>query len=412
MIHGLTTVDCGLWTVDCGPQLFAAAGFFNTMFDPNVWARVPFHFWSLAFFVFGCNIGSFLNVCIHRMPLGLSIASPPSHCPHCKYSIPWYLNIPLVTWLWLGGKCKNCGAPISGRYFLVEFLTGVIFLACWNLVGRQSAVLALVDCLFLAGLIVATFIDFEHFIIPDEITIGGIFVGLAISILFPVVHGNGNALSELLKDRFDITVTSTRLLAGLESLLGIAVGAGLIYAIVRLGKLLFGRQTIEIAESEKIVFSETGIYLGGKEIPYDELFYRRSDMVTLQAQTLELADRCYRDVQVQLTPQKLRIGDEEFDPEQVPHMEAASKEVVLPREAMGFGDVKFMAAIGAFLGWQAVVFSLMVSSVIGSVVGLLLILFRKREWSARLPYGPYIALAAAIWIFGGKHLFEMWFASK
>ncbi len=296
MIHGLTTVDCGLWAVDYGPQLFASAGFFNNMFDPNIWSRVPFHFWSLAFFVFGCNIGSFLNVCIHRMPLGLSVASPPSHCPHCKYSIPWYLNIPLVTWLWLGGKCRNCGAPISGRYFLVEFLTGVIFLACWNVEGHQSAILALVYCLFLAGLIVATFIDFEHFIIPDEITIGGMFVGLAISILFPVVHGDGNSLSELLRDRFDINVTNPRLLSGLESLLGIAVGAGLIYAIVRLGKLLFGRQTIEIAESEKIVFSETSIFLGGEEIPYDELFYRRSDMVTLQAQTLELADRCYRDV--------------------------------------------------------------------------------------------------------------------
>jgi leader peptidase (prepilin peptidase)/N-methyltransferase len=79
---------------------------------------------------------------------------------------------------------------------------------------------------------------------------------------------------------------------------------------------------------------------------------------------------------------------------------------------MGFGDVKFMGAIGAFLGWQAVIFSLMVSSVIGSVVGIALIVMRKREWSSRLPYGPYIALAATIWIFGGKHLFEMLFQPK
>ena len=87
------------------------------MFDADTWARVPFHFWSLAFFMFGCIVGSFLNVCIHRMPRGESIVSPPSHCPHCNYSIPWYLNIPLVTWLWLGGKCRNCGAPIAVRYF-------------------------------------------------------------------------------------------------------------------------------------------------------------------------------------------------------------------------------------------------------------------------------------------------------
>jgi len=384
----------------------------KSIFDPEVWSRVPFHFWSVAFFVFGCNIGSFLNVCIHRMPLGQSIASPPSHCPHCKYSIPWYLNIPLVTWLYLGGKCKNCGAPISGRYFLVEFMTGLIFLACWNAFGRQSAILALIYCLFLAGLIVATFIDFEHFIIPDEITIGGMVVGLVISILFPVLHQNGNWLSEFLKDRFEINITSPRLLSGVESLLGMALGGGLIYAIVRLGKLLFGRQRIEIPESASIVFSETGVHLGGEEIPYEELFYRRTDVITLQARTVELADRCYRDVQVRLTPQKLRIGEDEFDPEQVPHMEAASSEVVLPREAMGFGDVKFMGAIGAFLGGQSVIFSLMVSSIVGSVVGLTLILIRKREWSQRLPYGPYIAIAAAFWVFGGKHLFDMWFAPR
>ena len=412
MIHGLSTVDCGLWTVDFGPRLFASGGVFGNMFDREVWSRVPFHFWSLVFFVFGCNIGSFLNVCIHRMPLGQSIASPPSHCPHCKYSIPWYLNIPLVTWLYLGGKCKNCGAPISGRYFLVEFMTGLIFLACWNVFGRQSAILALIYCLFLAGLIVATFIDFEHFIIPDEITIGGMVVGLVISILFPLLHDNGSWSGARLNDWLGINVASTRLLSGAESLLGMALGGGLIYAIVRMGKLLFGRQRIEIPESVNIVFSETGVYLGDKEIPYEELFYRRTDVITLQARTVELADRCYRNVQVRLTPQKLRIGEDEFDPEQVPHLEAASSEVVLPREAMGFGDVKFMAAIGAFLGWQSVIFSLMVSSVVGSAVGLTLILIRKREWSQRLPYGPYIAIAAAFWIFGGKHLFEMWLTPR
>jgi leader peptidase (prepilin peptidase)/N-methyltransferase len=109
------------------------------IFDPELWARVPFHFWSLVFFALGCCVGSFLNVCIYRMPLGMSIFTPPSHCPHCKYSIPWYLNMPLATWLWLGGKCRNCAAPISPRYFFVELLTGVAFLACWLVFGGQSA---------------------------------------------------------------------------------------------------------------------------------------------------------------------------------------------------------------------------------------------------------------------------------
>src|SRR5262249_3104067 len=143
MTHELATVDCGLWTVDFRHAMFGDSGLVGNTFDPHIWSSLPFHFWSVVFFVFGCNIGSFLNVCIHRLPLGQSIVSPPSHCPHCKYSIPWYLNIPLVTWLYLRGKCRNCGAPISIRYFLVELLTGITFLVCWNVFGRQSALLAL-----------------------------------------------------------------------------------------------------------------------------------------------------------------------------------------------------------------------------------------------------------------------------
>src|SRR6187549_3272071 len=136
------------------------------MFDAEIWAKVPFHFWTLVLFILGCIVGSFLNVFIYRMPLGRSVISPPSHCPHCNYSIPFYLNIPLVTWLMLRGKCKNCGAPISVRYFLVELLTGLMFLSCWVLYGRQSPFVALVLCLVMAGLIAATFIDLAHFIIP------------------------------------------------------------------------------------------------------------------------------------------------------------------------------------------------------------------------------------------------------
>src|SRR5450755_4335972 len=165
----------------------------NAIFDAGYWAAVPFHFWSLVFFVLGCIVGSFLNVCIHRLPLGLSIVTPSSHCPHCKYSIPWYLNIPLVTWLALGGRCKNCGAPISPRYFIVELLTGVAFLGCWLAFGDPhhplpTLALALVYAIFLAGLICATFIDFEHFIIPDEITLGGIVVGFGLSLVLPALH--------------------------------------------------------------------------------------------------------------------------------------------------------------------------------------------------------------------------------
>jgi leader peptidase (prepilin peptidase)/N-methyltransferase len=194
-----------------------------------------------------------------------------------------------------------------------------------------------------------------------------------------------------------------------QSLLGIAVGAGLIYFILRMGKLLFGRQRLALPADTKVVFTETSLHLPDREITYEELFYRKSDVIAVHAHTVELADRCYKDVLVRLSPESLQIGDDKMNPEDVPHLEAVSAEIVLPREAMGFGDVKFMAAIGAFLGWQAVIFSLMLSSIIGALAGIALIVAGRREWSSRLPYGPYIALAAVIWIFGGRDWFNALF---
>ncbi|MEP6663478.1 MAG: prepilin peptidase [Verrucomicrobiota bacterium] len=361
------------------------------MFDSEIWARVPFHFWSVVFFSLGCIVGSFLNVCIHRMPLNESIVSPPSHCPYCKYSIPWFLNVPLFTWLYLRGKCANCGAPISIRYFLVELLTGIAFLFSWLCFGSQSALWALAICVILAGLIVATFIDFEHFIIPDEITIGGMAAGFLCSFFVPQLHG---------------AVSVTKSLG--QSILGIVIGGGLIYGILRGGKLLFGRQKIVLARESTIVFTETYLKLPEQEMAYDELFYRNSDVIYFEAKRLEMVDRCYAEVSVRLTPLVLQIGEEKFKTEETPHIESITSEITLPREAMGFGDVKFMAAIGAFLGWPAVMFALMVSSIIGGTVGLGLIVARRHEWSSRLPYGPYIALAATIWIFSGAGVQGWW----
>lgn len=367
---------------------------FEPIFDREVWARVPFEFWAAVMFVFGSMVGSFLNVCIYRMPLGLSVVSPPSHCPHCKYSIPWFLNVPLFTWLSLGGKCKNCRAPISPRYFLVELLTGITFLGCWVRFGHTSTWIALVMALFLAGLITATFIDFEHYIIPDEITIGGMAVGVLISTLLPSLHG--------------VSLFTEGLI---QSIVGLAVGGGIVYAILRAGKLLFGRHRIALPERTRVVFTESALHLPDQEIPYEEIFYRRSDAVLIQAEQVELIDRCYRDVPVRLAllAKQLHIGDEKLDPESCQHLEVVTSELVLPREAMGLGDVKFMAAIGAFLGWQATIFALMVSSMIGAAVGIGLIVIGKREWSSRLPYGPYIAAAAAIWVFGGKAILDHFF---
>jgi leader peptidase (prepilin peptidase)/N-methyltransferase len=202
-----------------------------------------------------------------------------------------------------------------------------------------------------------------------------------------------------------------------RSFIGAIVGAAVIYAILRLGKLLFGRQRVKWPRDSKIIFTDTSVHLPDKEIPYDELFYRRSDMIVLHARTVELVDRGYQNVVMRLALRSglLEIDQDNFEteklnPEEIHHLEAVGTEIVLPREAMGLGDVKFMGAIGAFIGWQGVMFSLMVSSMIGATVGVTLIAMRRREWSSRMPYGPYIALAATIWIFGGKRFFHALFA--
>jgi len=366
----------------------------SAIFEPENW-MLPFHFWSVVMFVLGTMVGSFLNVCIYRMPQGLSIVHPPSHCPHCGYAIPWYLNVPLITWIWLRGRCANCRAPITVRYFMVELLTGVLFLLSWVVMGRESVGVALVYCLVLSGFVVATFIDFEHFIIPDEITIGGIIVGFLCSFAVPAIQDQELAVNALK-----------------ESAIGMAVGGGVLYAVLRGGKLLFGRKQVSLPPDSRVVFTETSLVLPDEEIPYEDLFYRDSDVIQLEAKRLELSDRCRWSVPVRLQPKKLLIGEEALDPEQVHHMEVLTDKIVLPREAMGFGDVKFMAAIGAFFGWSAVAFSLLVSSLIGGTVGVILILLKQREWSSRIPYGPYIVAAVVIWMFGGDRFMEWWLSGR
>ena len=290
--------------------------------------------------------------------------------------------MPLITWLVLRGKCAQCKAPISFRYFALELITGLIFMATWLTIGPDSTGLAIAYATILSGFLVATLIDFEHFIIPDQITLGGIGTGLIFSLAVPGLH--------LANDR----ATSME-----RSAAGAIAGLLLVYAIVRLGKLMFGKMHIQLPESARLIFTETDLILPDESVPYEELFYRKSDSIRFHADRLELVDRCYAGVQVQLSPKQLIVDQESFDPEAVKHMEAICHSITLPREAMGLGDVKFMGAIGAFLGWQSTVFSLMVSSMIGAAIGVGLILIGRREWSSRLPYGPYIALAAVIWMF-------------
>lgn len=244
-------------------------------------------------FVFGAIIGSFLNVCIHRMPRDESLIFPASHCPACSGPIAPFDNIPIISYLTLRGKCRHCHQPISWRYPLVELLNGLgyVFLLWKFGLTAQTGVYAFL----FSALLVVTFIDLDHQIIPNEITLPGIVVGvLASAWILP---------------------------QGLwDSLIGFLLGGGLFYLIA-------------------------------------EVSFR-----------------------------------------------------VLKQEGMGGGDIKLIAMIGAFLGWQSVLVTIFIGAFVGSVVGLFLILVKGRGRRVPIPFGPFLTLGAVTSMFWG-HEILIWYLS-
>jgi len=247
----------------------------------------PYLIYSLFALVTGMVVGSFLNVCICRMPKDESVVFPPSHCPQCDYQIRWYDNIPLISYLLLRGKCRGCGMHISIQYPLVELLNGLLTLALFLRFGPTLVFLALF--LFCSALVVITFIDLEHQIIPDEISLSGIIIGFIFSFF---LQGH----------------------SWLNSLLGILLGGGSLLLVA------YGYQ-----------------WLTGKE-------------------------------------------------------------------GMGGGDIKLLAMMGAFLGWKSIPFIIFASSLIGSVVGITIMLVQKKDSKLAIPFGPYLAFGAVLYIFYGRQI--------
>lgn len=182
----------------------------------------PWFFAGLAA-IFGAMTGSFLNVCIYRIPAERSIIFPGSTCA-CGRPIPFYHNIPILTWILLRGKASCCGAPFSLRYPLIELLTAVLFFWAWSV---HPPVVALMGMLFISFLICATFIDLDHMIIPDRFSIGGMVLGVVVSIAFPALH------------QIEGLPVVSNIQSGVTSMIGALVGAGLIYWIAVLGEIVF-----------------------------------------------------------------------------------------------------------------------------------------------------------------------------
>ncbi|MEM9481080.1 MAG: prepilin peptidase [Verrucomicrobiota bacterium] len=361
-------------------------------------------FLTLLVTALGATVGSFLNVCIHRMPRGLSVNKPRrSFCPTCNYQIPFHHNIPLASWLLLRGKCAECGSKISIRYWLVELLTAITFLWVWRWIGEHSEwQLAIVYWIFLSMLIVATFVDFEHFIIPDEVTKGGVVVGLLCAILVPSL--------------FESYGIENRWHALGWSAFGAALGFFSLWAITALGNLAFGKKTekIEGNEAWKIVEGEDDanptIHMGSREFPMDDIFFVGPERVTLECSECSINDEELGAGTVVIRWDRVLHNSAETMFESIKKISGRATSMVISRQSMGFGDVKFLAMIGAFLGWKGVVSAIFVGSVAGTLVAVPLRLIGRQDWSAKIPFGPYLALGAIVWLFGGEEILR-WYTT-
>jgi leader peptidase (prepilin peptidase) / N-methyltransferase len=349
----------------------------------------PWFFYS-AVFLFGAIVGSFLNVCIHRMPRGHSLIRPGSHCYACEKPIPWHHNIPLLSFLILRGKCHSCGAPFSIRYWLVELFTGALLVLVWWQFPIPEAICYSV---FTCGLIVASFIDFEHLIIPDEITWGGVLVGVICSGIVPALQD-----------------VESRFTAALWSLGGAATGFFVLWAVVELGKYFLGVKKAELSKPTEIRMDEEGILMEGERDRWEDVFTRDSDVLWFQGTNVRLGEKSWEEeVRVEVRLDGIKIGGEIFPSETIKDFSAMTQVLYIPREAMGFGDVKLLAAIGAFLGPMPLFFVIMFSSLVGSLVGIAIMVLGRKQWGIQIPYGPYLSFAAIVWLFYGPKFMALLF---
>ncbi len=193
-------------------------------------------FFPTVVFVFGAAIGSFLNVCIYRIPAGRSVVTPRSTCA-CGQPIAWYDNVPILSWIVLRGRARCCGQKFSIRYPVVELVTALLFLACWL---QQPPVKAIAGMFLTAMLIIAAFTDIDHMIIPDRCSIGTAVIGVLASFAFPVIHD--------VRPLPDAPALIHHLAGGIESLEGWLIGAGLVITIGQLAEVILRKEAMGLGD--------------------------------------------------------------------------------------------------------------------------------------------------------------------
>ena len=359
--------------------------------------------WPLMAFVFGACIGSFLNVVIYRVPLDLGVSDPKrSFCPHCKKDIPWYRNLPVLTWLLQRGKCAECKAPISFRYFFVELLTGGLFAGSWMVLPNPfpAAFFVMSLCVLL---VVISFIDAEHMIIPMKFVFVGMMIGLVGGVFAPALVFIAGPVPE-----------APSWGGGGQAFLGMMVGWVGLALVVLIGKFFLGERKMNFAdrpESWRLREPQTDteelrFVVGEEELDWSEVFYRQKDRIEIDTHEVLLDGRMIKARQVVIFTDRILLDDNEYMIEKIESLEGRADRVVIPREAMGGGDPPLLGMIGAFVGWQGVVFTVFISSVYALVAAMM----GRIGFGRPLPFGPFLALGGLTWIFGGWRLWEMYLA--
>lgn len=349
----------------------------------------------------GLVAGSFANACIYRLPRGISLAEPRrSFCPACGTPLKWWWNVPVVSFVALRGRCGACGQRIGWRYPVVEVICGGLAGALWWLHPWPVAAV-----FFLLGvlLVIGSFVDAEFLILPDEVTLGGLAAGLAASAAWPGLHGAGSWHGGLM-----------------WSAAGAAAGGGLLWVVAEAGKAVFGRKVWRPERPERFAWRRDAqgraeLEVGGERVAWEELFYRASDELVMECEEVEGAGLPAGARRLVWRRGSVRAGEgPEVELEGAGEIRGVVREVVVPREAMGFGDVKLLAGIGAFLGWQGVIFTVAAGSVLGSVWGVMAWVrarWRGGEGAAELvPFGPFLSAGAVLWMLGGQVVWEAYWA--
>lgn len=332
---------------------------------------------SIFFFVLGAIFGSFLNVCIVRLPHEKSVVFPASHCVNCKKPIAWHDNIPLISYLILRGCCRHCKQKISFRYFLVELVTALSFLLFYKYYGWKPILVPYL--VMMCGFIVATFVDFEHRIIPDEVSIGGTIAGVLFSLLIPQLHG---------QDVF--------WKGGLWSLVGLAVGGGAVYLMGLLGNVIIPRSKRQVDNILKEEFLQVMQPIAPDvfEGLWNEL--ARCGYLVPKDETADVLDAFW---------EVKKSEDLNLAPEYAHWKKKVHRKLI--GDTMGGGDVKLMAMVGAFMGWKLALLSFFLAPFFGALYG---IVEKIRTKESTIAYGPFLVLGALLSLFMGEAIIR-WIAS-